>query len=85
MGLQVEEVPCCVCGAAGKVPRFIFWLRDCAVCDGSGKRKIVMDADFPDDIKDELRLSATYGINRYPVGGMGNSLTNAVFGRGGIF
>lgn len=66
MTLQAEKVPCCVCGRTGKVPRFWFWERDCSVCGGSGKRTIIMDADFPEYIKEQLRQEATWGLNRYP-------------------
>ena len=64
--LIVEKVPCCVCAGTGSVPRLHFWKRDCNVCEGSGQRDIIMDADFPDHIKAQVRMDATFGINRFP-------------------
>jgi hypothetical protein len=30
------------------------------VCEGTGKRRILMDARFPDDIKQQIRASAIH-------------------------
>ena len=80
--LIVEQVPCCVCGSTGKVPKWRFWKRDCNVCQGTGHRSIVMDRLFPDDIKAMVRQDATYGLNRFGLG-YGNSAANSLFG--GLF
>ena len=61
-----EKVPCFSCGATGKLPRFVFWEKNCHVCDGTGERRIIMPADLPGDWKEMLRLDATYGANRLP-------------------
>jgi len=70
-----EKVWCKPCSGTGEVPKLVFWHQPCPVCDGEGKRRIIMDASFPEDIKQHLRESAITGLNQ-PLGG----LTNSVFG-----
>lgn len=59
--LVTEKVPCRVCNKTGKLPRLWFWTKDCGVCDGTGERRIIMDAAFPEHVKSQLRFDATYG------------------------
>ena len=80
--LIVEQVPCCVCSASGKVSKWRFWKRDCNVSQGTGSRSIIMDGRFPDDIKAMVRMDATYGVNRFSPS-FGNAVANSLFG--GLF
>jgi hypothetical protein len=75
MKFVTEYVPCSYCRASGKVSTWAFFKKDCPVCDGHGKREIIMDADFPDAIKAQVRLSAMTGQNNMPP-----SLFEGVFG-----
>lgn len=79
--LVTERVWCCVCCGTGKVRRLLFWKRDCHACEGTGRRRIIMDARFPEDIKKRLRYDAMFSANtlaalRGP--GFGNSLANII-------
>jgi hypothetical protein len=38
----IERVDCCVCHATGKVPKLLFWTKECPVCEGEGRRKILL-------------------------------------------
>lgn len=60
--MLIERVTCCVCGGTGRVRRALAFERDCNVCDGEGKRPILMPAIASITVKDDLRLSATLGI-----------------------
>lgn len=63
--LTVERVPCCICNHTGKVSKWLVFKRDCYVCDGTGKRRIIVDSRFDDNIKAQLRHSAIYGLDGF--------------------
>lgn len=44
--MLVERVHCCVCAGSGSVTRWVFWKKACSVCDGQGKRRILIAANL---------------------------------------
>lgn len=64
--LVVEYVPCCVCRQTGAVRRWVLFKKTCPVCEGSGQRKIIMDARFTADERAMVRESAILGMNMRP-------------------
>lgn len=85
MHMITERVWCCVCNGSGKVSRLMFWKRDCPVCDGEGKRPIMMDARFPDDIKRQIRNDAMFSANtRAAPSGRGNNPVTQALAQMGI-
>lgn len=81
-GFTVERVHCCVCDGIGKVPRLLFWKRDCSVCEGTGKRRILIANNMSEADKWLVRSSAISGSPNYvPTGlfGVSNSVANRCF------
>lgn len=72
----VERVHCCVCNGSGKLPKLIFWTKPCEVCDGAGKRMILIHkALSPADMMMVRQLAITGSLNYAP-----RSLSKALFG-----
>lgn len=66
-GFHVERVDCCMCGASGRVPKLLFWSKDCSVCEGTGKRRILISESLSAADADMVRQSALYpSLNYYP-------------------
>ena len=61
----VTKVPCCACGATGKVPRLVFWERDCRLCDGEGERKILIHNALSPADREMVLQSAIIGSANY--------------------
>lgn len=75
--LIVTKVPCCVCHSTGKVRRFVFFTRDCPVCEGSGQRPVVYSSAFTPEDRDMVLRAAETGTllrNASGLGGAGQSL-----------
>lgn len=58
---NVEKVECCVCGASGKVRRWLVLERDCPTCDGTGKRSIIVPAQADAHTQFAVRQAARLG------------------------
>jgi len=78
--IVVEDVPCFNCHTSGKVTRWIFFKRDCPVCDGAGERPIMYDSRLPENVIAMMRRDAITGFNRLQIGGFGNQVANSLFG-----
>ncbi len=63
---DVEMVHCHVCHGTGKVPKLIWWTKDCSVCQGRGERTILLSRKLSPADKAMVMQSAIYGLNMFP-------------------
>lgn len=69
-GLRIEQIECCICGGTGKVRHWLIFRSDCPVCEGNGKRPILVPVD-PDQAS---HILAWLGVIPMPFGIPSNSM-----------
>lgn len=78
-GFHVERVDCCMCDATGRVPKFVFWSKDCSVCEGTGKRRILISEKLSPADHEMVMISAITGMNFSRAPSFLNSILGGIF------